>query len=283
MDAGVSWDFEDFSTIYFCGLRFHGGNRPTYPKGVVVPSDNYRLTLIAYTPAPMLNGTGIVALGSLPSKAVLPLGPEMRNPPCVFHDSTLTFANTRDFRTPWVPGYHSATQSNYLSDGINIMEEASHFEHSVRSFQILIVYLLNQLPQHYLARLDTQIFASAFSFVQDSTRVAAQPWAAGPGWNGEDTRIGKQYSPSPTELPSEDLAKQHNSDKDTEAPYGNEEILEGNQAWTADTAEWSRTILLTAVDHQITGKPLRGKDATRLRGEVYIISFLALPLIFLPH
>lgn len=85
MDAGVSWEFEDFSTIYFCGLRFHGGNRPSYPKGVICPPDNYRLTLIAYTPAPMLNGDGIIALGSLPSKAILPLGPEMRNPPFVTH------------------------------------------------------------------------------------------------------------------------------------------------------------------------------------------------------
>lgn len=172
-------------------------------------------------------------------------------------------------RTPWVPAYHSATQSNFLSDGINIMEEASHFEHSVRSLQILTVYLLNQLPQHYLARLDTEKFASSFSFVQNSTRVAAKPWDVGPGWSGDDTRIGKQYSPPPTELASENLAKAHNTDKDSQAPYGNEEILEGAQRWSEETADWSKTILLTAVDQNITGKASSGKDATRLRGEFF--------------
>lgn len=146
------------------------------------------------------------------------------------------------------------------------MEEASHFEHSIRSLQILTVYLLNQLPQHYLARLDTEKFASAFSFVQNSTRVVASSWNAGPGWSGDDTEIGKQYSQSPTDMTSDELEKAHNTDKDSEAPYGNEEILEANKSWAADTAEWSKTIVLTAVDHDVTGKRLSGKDATRLRG-----------------
>lgn len=147
------------------------------------------------------------------------------------------------------------------------MEEASHFEHSIRSIQTLTVYLLNQLPQHYLARLDIEKFASAFSFVHNSTRVAAKPWDVGPGWSGDDTMIGKQYSPPPTELSSDDLAKKHNSDNDSQAPYGNQAILEGATRWAEETSEWSKTILLTAVDHNVTGKAPSGKDATRLRGE----------------
>lgn len=65
-DLGIRWEFEEFSSIAFNGLHFHSGNLPTYTENASPSPDSYCLTLIAYTPSPLLHGTSAVALGLMP-------------------------------------------------------------------------------------------------------------------------------------------------------------------------------------------------------------------------
>lgn len=86
MDCGIAWSSEEFSTLYFSGLHFHGGCQPRYrnpdPAHIF-----YRLMLVAYPPTQMLNGQDAVALAALPGSGdpVFKVGIEMRNPLYVFY------------------------------------------------------------------------------------------------------------------------------------------------------------------------------------------------------
>lgn len=82
-DGGIAWLMKSLLSVYFSGLQYHCGNVPIY-KSVRTEPDHiyYRITLIAYPPGSMLNGTGAVAFAALPSpkNPVLTIGPEMRTP-----------------------------------------------------------------------------------------------------------------------------------------------------------------------------------------------------------
>lgn len=82
LDCGIAWAMEEFSTVYFSGLHFHGGSQPVYRDGPRQdPQTNfYRLTLIAYPPSLILDGKDAVAFAALPSNQMLRIGTEMRNP-----------------------------------------------------------------------------------------------------------------------------------------------------------------------------------------------------------
>lgn len=82
LDCGIGWQLEEFSTIYFSGLHFHGGSQPTYRNGPRMEKNIIfnRLTLIAYPPARILDGDDAIAFATLPKKKTLVIGLEMRNP-----------------------------------------------------------------------------------------------------------------------------------------------------------------------------------------------------------
>jgi hypothetical protein len=81
LDFGIAWVMEPLSTISFSGLHFHAGMQPRYKRIRADPKHiHYRLTLIGYTPDPMLCGSETLAFASLPNGLVLPLSYELKNP-----------------------------------------------------------------------------------------------------------------------------------------------------------------------------------------------------------
>jgi hypothetical protein len=81
LDLGIAWIMEPLSTISFSGLHFHAGMQPRYKRIRADPKHiHYRLTLIGYSPDPMLCGSETLAFASLPNGLVLPLSYELKNP-----------------------------------------------------------------------------------------------------------------------------------------------------------------------------------------------------------
>lgn len=82
LDFGIAWSMEEFSTIYFSGLHFHGGSVARYSTALDLANDDIfnRLTLIAYPPTQILNAQDCVALAAMPDGTPFKVGIEMRNP-----------------------------------------------------------------------------------------------------------------------------------------------------------------------------------------------------------
>ena len=81
LDWGISWVMEEFSTLYFSGLHFHGGSQPFYRTPCRINKTGYnRLTLIGYPPNESLNGTSSMAFAALPDGKLLKSYREMRLP-----------------------------------------------------------------------------------------------------------------------------------------------------------------------------------------------------------
>jgi hypothetical protein len=89
LDIGVAWEMEEFCTIYFCGLHFHGGTPPVFTPEpttnlAAVPScgrtgsRNTRLIAVAYGSAAQLDGDAVIAVGATPKGTVVAIGPEMK-------------------------------------------------------------------------------------------------------------------------------------------------------------------------------------------------------------
>jgi hypothetical protein len=72
---------EEFSTIYFSGLHFHGSSQPFYrtPQSLTDPI-YYRLTLIGYPPNKSFNGMSSMVFAALPDGSLLKSYQEMRLP-----------------------------------------------------------------------------------------------------------------------------------------------------------------------------------------------------------
>ena len=82
LDWGISWVMEEFSTVYFSGLHFHGGSQPFYrtPHRVGNNKGYNRLMLIGYPPNESFNGTSSMAFAALPDGKLLKSYREMRLP-----------------------------------------------------------------------------------------------------------------------------------------------------------------------------------------------------------
>lgn len=79
MELGIAWRLEPLSTIYFSGLRCHGGCQPRYKADRKDRSVYTRLALIAYPNDDILSGQEATAFASLPNKGVLVNGYEWRD------------------------------------------------------------------------------------------------------------------------------------------------------------------------------------------------------------
>jgi hypothetical protein len=117
------------------------------------------------------------------------------------------------------------------------MDDESKLDHFARGCLQIITHMIGQYPKHHMARVDKDKFLSAFSAVIGGTRVAAKPWVMGPGWSGEDTRIGK-------DMDGEELDGTYNTDSQSDTPFGNTEARGLCDEWAAHMEEWSKTIPL---------------------------------------
>lgn len=119
----------------------------------------------------------------------------------------------------------------------------------------LLAYLVQQFPPDQLLRFDKERLISSFSSVIDGKRVTPDPWRLGPGWTGEDTRIGKDYRDllsklgvsAPSELKPTELALLHNSDTMGQEPYNNPDILRTKNEWARHVEDYSRHIPVCVV------------------------------------
>lgn len=68
-DFGIGIILDEFDTIYFCGLHFHGGTQPRYVAGPRLHSRcHVRITLICYAPAAFFDVPSSEAFVTLPGK-----------------------------------------------------------------------------------------------------------------------------------------------------------------------------------------------------------------------
>lgn len=129
------------------------------------------------------------------------------------------------------------------------MDPQASFDHVVRSIGQVVLDWVRQYPKHRLARVDTPLLISAFSQVVDGVRVGATPWPMGGGWSGNDTKLGTKYQVLPEKMSPKQLDKIHNSDADTDAPYGNENLRGHPQKWTRWNEKISQTIPICVAAH----------------------------------
>lgn len=149
------------------------------------------------------------------------------------------------------------------------MDHKSYLNYFARNITELVAYLTHQAPPELLLRFDKSALISSFSAVIDSKRVQSDQWDNGPGWSGEDTRIGKDYLDilrtlkvsKIEELPAHDLALLYNSDSQSQAPYGNRNIQAASLHWAAHTAECSKNIPVCVVVDGLS-------DADKLGGRI---------------
>ena len=127
------------------------------------------------------------------------------------------------------------------------MDRYLHVRNTLRHLQTVTIELLSYLPADDLVRLDKEQYMKAFSMVNNGERVGFDKWSMGQGWEGTDTEIGKKYDPDPQTLSPGQLAKQYNTDKDTDAPYGNEDRKAQWEKWTAANLEAGKTIPLVVA------------------------------------
>jgi hypothetical protein len=106
-----------------------------------------------------------------------------------------------------------------------------HFQHVVQSFAQQMAYFICQLPPQYLARFDRDKFFSSFSMVVDNIRVPLQMSPYHPGWSGNVTTLGTIYMQDFNTMLLPELMHLHNSDTDTDAPYGNNLLLDLRNEW----------------------------------------------------
>ncbi|KAJ3978825.1 hypothetical protein F5890DRAFT_1479023 [Lentinula detonsa] len=96
----------------------------------------------------------------------------------------------------------------------------------------LVAYLVRQAPIQNLVRVDKNILLSAFSMRSGNERIGADQWEMGPGWTGEDTRVGKEYIEDFSKLSDKEWIQLWNSDTFSDTLFGNEAV-------PAQKAEWA--------------------------------------------
>jgi hypothetical protein len=148
------------------------------------------------------------------------------------------------------------------------MSPERHFEHVVQSIAQQTAYFIRQLPPHYLARFDRDQFFSSFSMVVDNVRVQLPQSPHRTGWSGNDTMLGTTYSQDFNTMSPLEIMRLHNSDRDTEAPYGNDLLLDVRNEWNAKVRETSDTIPICVLAEAISGSGIIG-GSTHARNGLY--------------
>lgn len=76
---GICINLDNFTSINFSGLHYHGGSPPTAPPGEKPVHWAYRFVLILYPPLKMTDGSARLVLAALPKNREFHLLPEMTN------------------------------------------------------------------------------------------------------------------------------------------------------------------------------------------------------------
>ncbi len=157
-------------------------------------------------------------------------------------------------------GRNYTKQATYVSDGGSFLAPKDHFNHSIRSLLQWINGIIQQFPPHYFVRFDKELLLSAFSMELEGVRLAAEPWDLGPGWTGNDVRIGSKSDVSIESMTPQQLAQRWNTnDCASSAPYGNTNIEKVEEAFYTLAEEMGRTIPLNVGALRNMERPLGGR------------------------
>ncbi|KAJ3767109.1 hypothetical protein FB446DRAFT_708075 [Lentinula raphanica] len=134
---------------------------------------------------------------------------------------------------------------NYMANSTNFMDNQS-FLHA---------------PQEKLLRIDKDRLLSAFTMRNGGTRIAADSWELGPGWTGEDTKVGREYPQDFDTMSEEELRRLWNTDQMSETIYGNEAM---EKQWKDWAEERKRAVAALPVCHA-TGEANKGGELIATR------------------
>ncbi|KAF6764363.1 hypothetical protein DFP72DRAFT_1059348 [Ephemerocybe angulata] len=255
MDFGIGIILNEFDTTFFCGLRFHGGTQPRYARSRSRRTNgcvHVRITLIAYGPAGYFDAPASEAFIAVPSKeGVLKV-----------------FRESKDWIQHLPFERSSAAQATYTSDGESIMDPVSNFDYFARNCLQIIANAVEQYPQYRLARVDKDVFLSSLTFVHNGERTAASPWPLGPGWSGDDTKVGNRYDVDPRTLDPAALQRIHNTDAGSDYLYNNKAAHDHSVKWRDHHAAMTKTIpLCVASDYNLEKvlevKPIKRRSVTK--------------------
>ncbi|KAJ3819222.1 hypothetical protein F5880DRAFT_1510330 [Lentinula raphanica] len=129
---------------------------------------------------------------------------------------------------------------NYMANSTNFMDDQS-FLHA---------------PQEKLLRINKDQLLSAFTMRNGGTRIAADSWELGPGWTGEDTEVGREYSQDFDTMSEEELRRLWNTNQMSETIYENEAM---EKQWKDWAEERKRAVAALPVCHA-TGEANEGGE-----------------------
>lgn len=143
--------------------------------------------------------------------------------------------------------------ANYMTDGLALTDDKTYLNVAARQLLQLVTHFVRQAPLQSGFRVDRKLFLSSLSSIVDNVRTAADDWELGPGWTGEDTKVGKTYS-EVSDLSDEDLHLLHVSDTNPTAPYGNSALLKQQEEWNQLQQKYARFIPLCHVTKETSIK-----------------------------
>lgn len=147
------------------------------------------------------------------------------------------------------------TQATWAADGGSSLTPEGQITQFSRLLTQAIVYFARQLPPAMLPRVDKTMAMKMVSVVVNNKRITADDWELGPGWTGEDVRVGKDYTElvkslnaeALEDLPARDLALLCNSDAMTQVPFNNNLLQDATDEWSAHLSKSKECIPVCVV------------------------------------
>ncbi|THH11569.1 hypothetical protein EW146_g7993 [Bondarzewia mesenterica] len=170
LELGVFVKLQNIGSLYFCGLRRHGGTPSRAPKGEQPKAWAIRCLGILYPSNAMLENCMIYAVGSMlrsdanATKLLWTCGPELRQ---------RQGAN--------VPLVHSS-HATWTSDGWVVSARKSLIRFVARSLYSFCVNILSQLPESWEVNINADKFMEAISFKSESEQSyeTVEEWSMAP-------------------------------------------------------------------------------------------------------
>ncbi|EAU82155.1 hypothetical protein CC1G_11345 [Coprinopsis cinerea okayama7 len=273
LELGVGFILRRLVTACFSGMNLHRGSAVQFKQSAGNhPRRHFRIVAVGYPPMHHLEASSSSALAMVPSTKREGGGEE--HPKGSKHVTTEVlklFKEMKQFRIPDFPAYRPEAQATYLSQSRAISTAMSYGNHASRSIVTLVSYLISQVDPSLQMRFDRDRLLSSFSWVVPNeemgeaggyVRVCADPWTTGPGWTGDDVRIGKKYEDTFDAMSYEELVLKRNTDAGGTVPYGNQTAAAVDSAWNRQLDDMTPTFPVCVLSGETEGQ---GRGAAQRR------------------
>ncbi|KAF9522821.1 hypothetical protein CPB83DRAFT_899324 [Crepidotus variabilis] len=150
LGLGCYIKLEHSMIMSFCGLYRHGGSPPIAPRArsysPCIPCDVCQLSAAIHI---ICRRRPRLTLASINKKELLKLGPEV--------------TTYKSFTEP----DNYSNEANWAVDGVVLMDRHSHFRFFLRLLFLMVSYIVQQLPQDYECRIDSDKFFEAFTILSE--------------------------------------------------------------------------------------------------------------------